>query len=120
MRYSHCVTFYTQPASELLATGTDKELDEHFTRSLEYSKSFSEAGVAGVEVWVINFTRADDTLSNPHWQSNEQAADGLNVMHIWHDMNFKTIKMRQNKGVNQFRHVYVQPYVFCLIRVLLA
>ncbi|CAG8670927.1 1069_t:CDS:1, partial [Paraglomus brasilianum] len=61
---------------ELLATGTDKEIDEHFTRSLEYS--------------IINFTRADDTLSNPHWQNKEQAADGLNVMHIWHDMNFKT------------------------------
>ncbi|CAG8662020.1 11408_t:CDS:2, partial [Paraglomus brasilianum] len=87
---------------ELLATGTDKELDEHFTQSLEYSKSFSEAGAAGVEVWVINFTRADDTLSNPHWQSNEQAADGLNVMHIWHDRNFKTIKMCNSNRPNTF------------------
>ncbi|CAG8631580.1 2850_t:CDS:2, partial [Paraglomus occultum] len=59
---------------EVLAAGTDKEL-EHFTRSLEYAKNFSKAGAAGVEVWVINFTRADDTLSNPYWQSDKQAAD---------------------------------------------
>jgi len=78
---------------ELLATGTNNELEEHFTRALDYAKNFTEP-----VVWVVNFTRADNAISNPHWQSEEQLSSGLNVMHIWHSEDFKIVKLIFNRS----------------------
>jgi hypothetical protein len=86
---------------ELLATGTRSALEEHFTRTLEYRNNFT-GFPAGVEIWVINFTCADDAISNPYWPSNVQQSCGLNVMHIWHDANFMEIKMCYNNGRETF------------------
>ena len=68
---------------ELLASGTEDELNEHFDRMLRYATNFDNS-----EVWVVNFTCLDSATSEPLWQSDQQLNQGLNVIHVWHNLSF--------------------------------
>ncbi|RUS14831.1 hypothetical protein BC937DRAFT_93253 [Endogone sp. FLAS-F59071] len=76
---------------ELLATATEAELKEHFTRAISYKNNFS---VTVGDLWVVHFTCEDEYLRNPCWQTDSQLNDGLNVVHFWHDRDCKTLALK--------------------------
>lgn len=48
-----------------------------------------------VEAWVVHFTREDDYLARPQWQSDELLSDDINVVHISrHNYGFTDVRMR--------------------------
>ncbi|CAG8506723.1 19758_t:CDS:2 [Racocetra fulgida] len=68
---------------ELSATARKKDLNEHFTRALNYSKLLSAS-----EVWLIHFTCEDNYTKNPHWPADWKLKKGLRVVHFCHDWDF--------------------------------
>ncbi|KAF9172172.1 hypothetical protein BGX20_006216 [Mortierella sp. AD010] len=74
---------------ELLPSGTKAELEEHYSRALMYAGLFQEFKP---EVWVINFTCLDGATQSPIWQSDDQLRQGLNVIHIWHNLEFTEMR----------------------------
>ncbi|GBB94255.1 hypothetical protein RclHR1_02320010 [Rhizophagus clarus] len=72
---------------ELLATATKGNLDEHFGRALNYARILSAN-----ETWIVHFTCEDDFIFDPYWPSDDILRNGLNVLHIWHDLSFKKFK----------------------------
>lgn len=92
--YKYCSICLSKPGEgqvlilKLLATATDHELKEHFRQVLKYTSNFVKPNV-----WVINFTCTDNVISNPYWQSQKQLSLSLNVIHIWHNENFKIVKI---------------------------
>ena len=73
---------------ELLATGDKSFIKEHIERAGWYKKTISAK-----EVWVIHFTREDDYLGHPQWQSDALLDDNINVVHIRHDREFTNVTM---------------------------
>src|SRR5262249_43983516 len=71
---------------ELLATRTEKEVEEHLDRTAEY-KDILQAD----DAWVVHFTCEDGYTLNPQWQSDNQLT--VNMVHFWHDIYFTTIRM---------------------------
>jgi hypothetical protein len=35
----------------------------------------------------------DEYLKDPTWQTKEQLEEGINVIHIWHDLEFSRISL---------------------------
>jgi hypothetical protein len=70
---------------ELLATATNKELDKHFAKMLDYAKKLSAN-----EMWIVHFTYEDYTT--PYWPSDRKF-EKINVVHFFHDQMFENVRM---------------------------
>ena len=57
-------------------------------RAKEY-KINSSAG----EVWVVHFTREDNYLKHPLWQSNQLLSEGIYVVYVLHDYAFQSVRI---------------------------
>ncbi|CAB4442950.1 unnamed protein product [Rhizophagus irregularis] len=75
---------------ELLATSTQKELDEHFERTLKYSQLLKRS-LCIRDIWTVHFTCEDEP--NHHWPTKEQRKKGLNAIMFWHNRNFTSVYM---------------------------
>ncbi len=75
---------------ELAATLPQAELvDDYFVRVPRYA-----AALNAVDAWLVHFTRADPTAAEPYqWPTAAQSANGLRVMHVWHDLHFRSIRI---------------------------
>jgi hypothetical protein len=71
---------------ELLATGERGLIMSHIKKTREYMRLLSAQ-----EGWVIHFTCEDNF--NPIWQPDGLLTMGLNVLHFWHDQEFRNVKM---------------------------
>ena len=63
---------------ELVATGTEKDLDSHIKKVPEYAKLQS-----ATEAWMIHFTCQDNFTPIK--------VEGANVLHFVHDLDWKTV-----------------------------
>lgn len=70
---------------EILATGTNPQIKKHFDQALIYAKQLRSQ-----EAWVVHFSRENSVVLEPYWPPNEL---GLNVIHFWHDENFKNVRI---------------------------
>ncbi|CAG8694208.1 18926_t:CDS:2 [Rhizophagus irregularis] len=75
---------------ELLATSTQKELDEHFERTLKYSQLLKRS-LCIRDIWTVHFTCEDEP--NHHWPTKEQRKKGLNAIMFWHNRDFTSVYM---------------------------
>ena len=73
---------------ELLATGAPGSVNEHITRAKDYRNN-----LGATEAWVIHFTREDNYFDHPRWQSDQLLWENINVLHIWHNLDFTEVKM---------------------------
>lgn len=71
---------------ELLATANEKSIKDHITKIPKHMSSLSAH-----EGWVIHFTCEDNFT--PIWQSSSQLDDGVNMIHLVHDLDFTQIVM---------------------------
>ncbi|CAG8666913.1 3980_t:CDS:1, partial [Paraglomus occultum] len=68
------------------------ELDEHYSRVLEYAGQLKNLNIQ--DIWVIHFTCEDDAVQNPHWQSDYQLRlQGLKVIMFYHNLNFTEVRV---------------------------
>ena len=90
-RYSDIVveTKSSRIVLELLATGELDFIEEHVKRTSRYKSSLSAE-----EAWVIHFTREDNYLEDPYWQSDELLNKNIYLAHIWHNQDFTEVRMR--------------------------
>ncbi len=71
------------------ATLSAAELVDQFVRVSRYA-----ATLKAMDAWVVHFTRAEPTAIEPYqWPTAKQSANGLRVMHVWHDSDFRTIRI---------------------------
>ncbi|CAG8583544.1 2088_t:CDS:2 [Ambispora gerdemannii] len=73
---------------ELLATGSIPKLKNHFEQVFTYADQLCPQ-----EVWVVHFSREDSVVVDPYWPSDKLQGKGLNVIHFWHDKEFKNVRM---------------------------
>ncbi|CAG8747858.1 15242_t:CDS:2 [Racocetra persica] len=73
---------------ELIATGSIPKLKKHFEQIFKYANQLCPQ-----EVWVVHFSREDSVVLDPYWPSDELQGRGLNVVHFWHDKEFKNVRM---------------------------
>ncbi|CAG8609162.1 4574_t:CDS:2 [Ambispora gerdemannii] len=73
---------------ELLATASPPKLDSHFEQVFKYAQQLNP-----LEVWVVHFSREDGVVENPYWPCKQLQERGLNVVHLWHDKEFKNVRM---------------------------
>lgn len=80
---------------EVLATAGSGLIREQIERIREYK------GIMGAqEAWVVHFTREDDYLEGPYWQADEVVEEGVNMVHVWHNLEFTEVRMSiKSKGV---------------------
>ncbi|RUS14156.1 hypothetical protein BC937DRAFT_94264 [Endogone sp. FLAS-F59071] len=96
LQHKYCDIIITSPNNceqpmvllELLASGTEGELREHFKRTLKYATKFDNP-----EVWVVNYTCLDGATVTPVWQSDAELCQGLNVMHVRHNLDFTEMRI---------------------------
>src|SRR5581483_6233573 len=77
-------TTFQRTVIELLATATEKDLNEHFKRVLEYAEILSAN-----DIWVVHFTCEDRyaTHEKLHWPSD----DRINVIHCFHNQILENV-----------------------------
>ncbi len=73
---------------EILATGTVSKIKKHFNQVLNYANQLGSQ-----EAWIVHFSREDSVVSDPCWPNNKLQKRGLNVVHFWHDKDFKNIRI---------------------------
>ncbi|ORZ11682.1 hypothetical protein BCR41DRAFT_356755 [Lobosporangium transversale] len=73
---------------ELLATGSQTSIKDHISKTPTYRRLLSAE-----EAWVVHFTREDDYFEHPHWQTDAELEQGVNLVHFWHDRDFNTVRM---------------------------
>ncbi|KAF9896603.1 hypothetical protein BX616_007128 [Lobosporangium transversale] len=73
---------------ELLATGSQTSIKDHISKTPTYRRLLSAE-----EAWVVHFTREDDYFEHPHWQTDAELDQGVNLVHFWHDRDFNTVRM---------------------------
>ncbi|CAG8688922.1 4247_t:CDS:2 [Acaulospora colombiana] len=73
---------------EFLATASISKLNEHFEQVFKYIKQLHSK-----EIWIVHFSREDSVVTNPYWPSEKLQEKGLNVVHFWHDREFKNVRM---------------------------
>ena len=69
---------------ELLATASIPKLEGHFEQVFKYEEQLHPR-----EIWIVHFSREDYVVTNPYWPSEKLQKKGLNVVHFWHDRDFK-------------------------------
>ncbi|KAG0011910.1 hypothetical protein BGZ80_000336 [Entomortierella chlamydospora] len=72
---------------ELLATESQTSIKDHISKMLSHKRLLSAD-----EAWVVHFTVDREYHEDPHWQTDEELDQGMNLMHIWHDFDFETIQ----------------------------
>ncbi|PKY53971.1 hypothetical protein RhiirA4_472487 [Rhizophagus irregularis] len=77
---------------EILATATEKELDEHVVKVLDYAEKLSAN-----EMWIVHFTCEDYTT--PYWPSDRRF-EKINVVHLFHDQMLKNIQMSVRRSAS--------------------
>ncbi|PKK57905.1 hypothetical protein RhiirC2_797199 [Rhizophagus irregularis] len=79
------ITEHQKTVLELLATATEKELNEHSERVLEYAEKLSVN-----DIWLVHFTREDGYANQKlQWPSDNR----INVVHFFHDSKFENVLM---------------------------
>src|SRR4051794_2645817 len=73
---------------ELLATASIPKLNGHFEQVFKYEEQLHPR-----EIWIVHFSREDYVVTNPYWPSEKLQEKGLNVVHFWHDREFKNVRM---------------------------
>ena len=74
---------------DLVATGDEQSVNSHINKTPEYMQLL-KAQMA----WIIHFTREDQYV--PVWQSDDILNKGVNLVHIWHNPEFTTVRMIAN------------------------
>ena len=73
---------------ELLATASISKLNGHFEQVFKYEEQLHSR-----EIWIVHFSREDFVVSDPYWPCKKLQEKGLNVVHFWHDRDFKNVRM---------------------------
>ena len=73
---------------ELLAIASIPKLEGHFEQVFKYEEQLHPR-----EIWIVHFSREDYVVTNPYWPSEKLQEKGLNVVHFWHDRDFKNVRM---------------------------
>src|SRR4051794_819622 len=73
---------------ELLVTASISKLDGHFEQVFKYEEQLHLR-----EIWIIHFSREDYVVTNSYWPSEKLQEKELNVVHFWHDREFKNVWM---------------------------
>ena len=73
---------------ELLATASVSKLNGHFEQVFKYTEQLCPQ-----EIWIVHFSREDFVVSDPYWPCEKLQKRGLNVVHFWHDKEFKNVRM---------------------------
>ncbi|GBB85531.1 hypothetical protein RclHR1_12020001, partial [Rhizophagus clarus] len=73
---------------ELLATASISKLDGHFEQVFKYEEQLHPR-----EIWIVHFSREDYVVTNPYWPSEKLQEKELNVVHFWHDRDFKNVRI---------------------------
>ncbi|RIB17010.1 hypothetical protein C2G38_2038091 [Gigaspora rosea] len=73
---------------ELLATASVSKLNGHFDQVFKYAEHLCPQ-----EVWIVHFSREDFVVTKPYWPSQKLQDRGLNVIHFWHDKDFRNVHM---------------------------
>jgi len=73
---------------ELLAMSSIPKLDGHFEQVFKYEEQLHPR-----EIWIVHFSREDYVVTNPYWPCEKLQERGLNVVHFWHDREFKNVRM---------------------------
>ncbi|CAG8578482.1 2256_t:CDS:2 [Diversispora eburnea] len=91
---------------ELLATASISKLDGHFEQVFKYEEQLQPR-----EIWIVHFSREDYIVSNPYWPCGKLQEKGLNVVHFWHDREFKNVRMsaRFRDVTGKFREIIDEP-----------
>ncbi|SJL12197.1 uncharacterized protein ARMOST_15619 [Armillaria ostoyae] len=80
---------------EVAATSDAVSVQSQISRAIKYKDL-----LGADEVWLVHMTREDDY--KPVWQSSDELARGMNVVHLQHDLRFFNITMnarwRDSKG----------------------
>lgn len=86
---------------ELLATGDPSSVKSHIAKTSENNRLLSAN-----EGWVIHFTCEDDY--GPIWQSDEELNNGVNIMHISHDLDFEQLRVwacwKDDDGIRKYHN----------------
>jgi hypothetical protein len=69
-----------------VATETPDVVREHFAWV-----GLSQKELSSDDSWVVHFTCEDDYLDHPIWQSSQQLEEGINVLHVWRDLEVSKI-----------------------------
>ena len=73
---------------ELLAMASISKLDGHFEQVFKYKEQLQPR-----EIWIVHFFHEDYIVTNPYWPCGKLQESGLNVIHFWHDREFKNVRM---------------------------
>ncbi len=73
---------------EFLATGSIPKLKKHFEQVITYANQLHP-----LEVWIVHFSREDSVATKPYWPCDKFQERGLNVVHFWHDEEFRNVRM---------------------------
>ena len=73
---------------ELLATASIPKLNGHFEQVFKYEEQLHPR-----EIWIVHFSREDYIVTKPYWPCEKLQERGLNVIHFWHDREFKNVRM---------------------------
>jgi hypothetical protein len=79
---------YPEAVIEIIATASIANLKKHFEQIFLYAEKLQPS-----EVWVLHFSRGDNVTTNPFWPCKSLQDKGLNVVHFWHDNEFKNVRM---------------------------
>jgi len=79
---------YLEDLLELLATASIPKLEGHFKQVFKYEEQLHPQ-----EIWIIHFSREYYIVTNLYWPSEKLQEKGLNVIHFWHDRDFKNVQM---------------------------
>ncbi|CAG8650478.1 20555_t:CDS:2, partial [Cetraspora pellucida] len=73
---------------ELLAMTSISKLDGHFEQVFKYEEQLQPQ-----EIWIIHFSHEDFIITNLYWQCEKLQKRVLNVVHFWHNREFKNVRM---------------------------
>ena len=71
-----------------MATALISKLNGHFEQVFKYEEQLHSQ-----EIWIVHFSREDYIVTNPYWPCEKLQERGLNVVHFWHDREFKNVRM---------------------------
>lgn len=93
---------------DLVATGTSKFIEIHVDKTPEYKEL-----LFAKEAWVVHFTREDEYLGHPYWQSDDLLNEHINMVHFWHNADFTVVRMSAHwkDADGKVRQVDNQPLI---------
>ena len=89
-----------------MATSSIPKLDGHFKQVFKYTEQLRPQ-----EIWIVHFSHEDFVVSDPYWPCEKLQKKGLNVVHFWHDRDFKNVRMsaRFRDITGQFSEIIDEP-----------